>query len=80
MGHNPIECEWVGSISLGIGDGMADGVVVLGGFHAAISISGLGWRFKVTGADQSWYGMRLPYLSHVGARWTAISAPLYEAK
>jgi hypothetical protein len=31
--HNSIECERIGSIGFGIGDGMADGVVVLGGFH-----------------------------------------------
>jgi hypothetical protein len=33
MGHNPVECEWIGPIGFGIGDGMAESVVVLEGFH-----------------------------------------------
>jgi hypothetical protein len=44
VGHNPIECERIGSVGFGIGQGLVESVVVLGGFHSAISISGLGWR------------------------------------
>ena len=33
VGHDSIKCERIGSIGFGIGQGLAEGVVVLGGFH-----------------------------------------------
>ena len=34
VGHDSVECERIGTIGFGIGQGLAKGVVVLGGFHA----------------------------------------------
>jgi hypothetical protein len=53
VGHNPIECERIGPISFGIGQGLTESVVVLGGFHSAISISGLVIRTISARPDQS---------------------------
>jgi len=44
VGHDSVECERIGTIGFGIGQGLVKSVVVLSGFHSAISISGLGWR------------------------------------
>ena len=33
VGHNPVECEWIGPIGFGEVESMAESVVVLEGFH-----------------------------------------------
>ena len=51
--HDPGIGEGIGAISFGIGQSLDMGVVVLGGFHDVISISGLGIRTISARPDHS---------------------------